>query len=47
MGSMRAGVAEDAPVAAEGSSQEAPAAPMVEIPVTCYQVNSFESPGLL
>jgi hypothetical protein len=43
-GSVRARVAEAAPVAAEGSrqreAQEAPAAPMVEIPVTCYQVNN-------
>ncbi|RCV14913.1 hypothetical protein SETIT_3G016800v2 [Setaria italica] len=37
-GSVRARVAEAAPVAAEGSRQEAPAAPMVEIPVTCYQI---------
>ena len=37
---LRARVAEAAPVAAEGGRQEAhPAAPMVEIPVTCYQVN--------
>nr|CAJ86106.1 H0103C06.10 [Oryza sativa] len=34
----RARVAEAPPVAAEGSRQEAPAAPMVEIPVTCYQI---------
>ncbi|RLM73803.1 plastid division protein CDP1, chloroplastic [Panicum miliaceum] len=37
-GLVRARVAEAAPVAAEGSRQEAPAAPMVEIPVTCYQI---------
>ncbi|CAN6250651.1 unnamed protein product [Urochloa humidicola] len=37
-GPVRARVAEAAPVAAEGSRQEAPAAPMVEIPVTCYQM---------
>lgn len=37
----RARVAEAPPVAAEGSRQEAPAAPMVEIPVTCYQVFFF------
>ncbi|KAL6844364.1 hypothetical protein ACP4OV_026037 [Aristida adscensionis] len=36
---VRARVAEAAPVAAEGGRQEAhPAAPMVEIPVTCYQI---------
>ncbi|KAL5216928.1 hypothetical protein ABZP36_008329 [Zizania latifolia] len=37
-GAVRARVAAAAPVVAEGSRQEAPAAPMVEIPVTCYQV---------
>ncbi|KAG2575678.1 hypothetical protein PVAP13_7KG376000 [Panicum virgatum] len=37
-GLVRARVAEAAPVAAEGSRQDAPAAPMVEIPVTCYQI---------
>ncbi|PAN40738.1 hypothetical protein PAHAL_7G336800 [Panicum hallii] len=37
-GLVRARVAEAAPVAVEGSRQEAPAAPMVEIPVTCYQI---------
>lgn len=37
-GAVRARVAEAAPVAAEGGRQEAPAAPMVEIPVTCYQI---------
>ncbi|KAJ1273462.1 hypothetical protein BS78_06G282600 [Paspalum vaginatum] len=37
-GALRARVAEAAPVAAEGSRQEAPTAPMVEIPVTCYQI---------
>ena len=40
-GLVRARVAEAAPVAAEGSRQDAPAAPMVEIPVTCYQVNNL------
>uniref|UniRef100_A0A0E0DK44 Uncharacterized protein n=1 Tax=Oryza meridionalis TaxID=40149 RepID=A0A0E0DK44_9ORYZ len=34
----RARVVEAPPMAAEGSRQEAPAAPMVEIPVTCYQI---------
>jgi hypothetical protein len=39
---VRARVAEAAPVAAEGGRLEAPpAAPMVEIPVTCYQVNGW------
>ncbi|KAF8660420.1 hypothetical protein HU200_058003 [Digitaria exilis] len=37
-GSVRARVAEAAPVAEEGTRQEAPATPMVEIPVTCYQI---------
>ncbi|TVU16578.1 hypothetical protein EJB05_40149 [Eragrostis curvula] len=35
---VRARVAEAAPVATETGRQEAPAAPMVEIPVTCYQI---------
>lgn len=43
----RARVAEAPPVAAEGSRQEAPAAPMVEIPVTCYQVFFFFWPLVL
>ncbi|XP_062227150.1 plastid division protein CDP1, chloroplastic-like isoform X2 [Phragmites australis] len=37
-GAVRARVAEAAPVAAESGRQEALAAPMVEIPVTCYQI---------
>jgi hypothetical protein len=38
-GAVRARVADAAPVAAERGRQEAPAAHVVEIPVTCYQVN--------
>jgi hypothetical protein len=38
---VRARVADAPPVANESGRQEAPAAPMVEIPVTCYQVNCF------
>lgn len=43
---VRARVADAAPVATESGRQEAPAAPVVEIPVTCYQVDCLSTSPL-